>query len=262
MHPILFSIFDYPVYAYGVLIATAILLGYFWVLFKSKTLEYHADTYLMGVFWIITIGFIGARLLYVIYYPQSFIENPITILTERGGLVWYGGLIGGSLAGVVYVWLKKIKPMAFADLVTPPLLIGLVLGRIGCFLTGCCYGKPCKLPWAVQFPNPHQTYPHFLHPTQLYESGLAFVLLLGILGVSKLPFSQRLLDGWQFSIFLIGYGIIRFVVEMYRGDALLIGPFSASQWISLVSFGIGTLLYSLIWFRQRRLNPNRKSNLI
>ena len=94
MNPILFTIFNYPIYAYGVLIALSILLGYTWIHFQGKHLPKGSDVYLMGIFWIVAIGFIGARLLYVAYFPDYFIAAPEKILFERGGLVWYGGLMG------------------------------------------------------------------------------------------------------------------------------------------------------------------------
>jgi phosphatidylglycerol:prolipoprotein diacylglycerol transferase len=252
MNPILLTVFNYPIYAYGVLIALSILLGYLWIHFKGKHLPKGSDAYLMGIFWIVATGFIGARLLYVIYFPDYFMAAPEKILLERGGLVWYGGLIGGTLAGIVYVRLAKIPAMCFADVVTAPILIGLTLGRIGCFLTGCCYGKPCILPWAVQFPVGHETYPHWVHPTQLYESLLVFILLLLIETIPLLKKSLQWPTGWKFSTFLMGYGLIRFVVEMFRADTISIGLFSASQWISLLSFMAGLILIAVLLKIQNR----------
>ena len=86
------------------------------------------------------------------------------------GLVWYGGLIAALVTAIWFVRCKKLSLAQFGDILVIPAGFGLAIGRIGCFLSGCCYGRPTHMPWGVQFPPGHETYPSYVHPTQLYES--------------------------------------------------------------------------------------------
>ena len=253
MHPIAFYVGEIPIYSYGLLIALAILLGSFWAYKRGKQHGINDDSILNASLCLVLGGFVGARLLYVLYFPAVYLQHPIMILTDRGGLVWYGGLIGGITAGVIYYGLKKIplKLSEMADILILPAALGLVLGRIGCFLTGCCYGLPCKLPWAVKFPAGHPTYPQAVHPTQLYESGSVLLLLLLLIYLERKPDYR---PGNVFSFFLIGYGFIRFGVEALRGDALLIMGLSSSQWFSLAAIIVGLVI--LIALHARRKYDN------
>lgn len=245
MHPIVFHLGQIPIYSYGLLIAIAILLGTFWAYKRGTAHGIHDDSVMNTVLCLIIGGFLGARLLYVAYFPAVYLHHPLMILTDRGGLVWYGGLFGGILASTAYYVFKKVplKLSVLADILILPAALGLALGRIGCFLTGCCYGIPCKLPWAVRFPYGHPSYPHSVHPAQLYESVSVAALLLLLLWIEN---KQNYKSGTVFSLFMIGYGIIRFAVETVRGDALLIMGLSSSQWFSLFSIISGLVLMRLI----------------
>ena len=125
--------------------------------------------------WLIVGAILGARTLYVIsYWQEAFAGKPVAEIFAvwKGGLVFYGGLIGATLAGILYTRLKKLPVWKVADIVAPSIALGYVFGRIGCLLNGCCYGRACNLPWAIRFPenNPLSppTYP--VHPTEIYES--------------------------------------------------------------------------------------------
>ncbi len=256
MHPILFHIGSLTIYTYGVLVALGFMVGSLWVAQRAKEAGENVDLYLQGILGIIIAGFIGARVLYVIYFPQTYLEHPIRIILDRGGLVWYGGLIAAGITSFCIMKLNKLSIAKFGDIVMVPAALGLAIGRIGCFMAGCCYGKPTNMPWGVQFPPYHLTYPAFVHPTELYESAsliLLTIILQSIYTRSKTP-------GVTMALFFVGYGIIRFTIEYLRGDVVYwIGHiFTASQVFSLIGILVGLLA---IWFlkHQRATKSNTLS---
>ena len=174
MYPVLFRIGDFEVTSFGVMVAVAALVG-LWLLrqeLRRSQLPLDAtDAGLVGVVG----GLIGAKLLWTVEHAT---EAPLLeLLLSRGGLSWYGGLIGGVGIGLAYIAFKRWPIVPILAAATPALAFGHLIGRIGCFLVGDDYGIPSTLPWAVAFPEglPPTTVP--VHPTQLYEA-----LGLGLLG--------------------------------------------------------------------------------
>lgn len=254
MYPILIQIGSVTLYSFGLLVAFAFLAGTFWAMKRAESAGESGDSYLQAVFWIVLSGFIGARLLYAAYFPGIYLEEPLKILTDRGGFVWYGGLISAIVVSLVYVKIKKISLARFGDIMIVPAALGLAIGRIGCFVSGCCYGKPTELPWGVQFPHYHETYPMFVHPTQLYESAALFLFTLILWKMEK----RFRMPGQTTCLFFIGYGLIRFIIEYFRGDGVYwIGHLlTASQLFSLI--GIAGGLLAMIFLARRsgyRLKP-------
>jgi len=247
MHPILFHVGPVTFYTYGVLVALAFVVGTLWTLKRAQAAGEDPDTYLEGVFWILVAGFVGARLLYVVYFPDLYLHHPLRIVLDRGGLVWYGGLVGAMLATLVFVKWRRVSLPRLGDIVLPPAALGLAVGRIGCLMSGCCYGRPTHLPWGIQFPPGHETYPMWVHPTQLYESFslVALTLILAWL------YRRVKTPGVVMSLFFIGYGLIRFVIEFYRGDVVYwVGhSLTASQVFSLVGI-VGGLICLAVFKKQ------------
>ena len=106
--------------------------------------------------WIIVGAIVGARSLYVIsYWRESFAGRPLweVVAVWQGGLVFYGGLIGSTVASILYIRLKQLPFWKMADIMAPSIALGYVFGRMGCLLNGCCYGRPCSLPWAIHYPE-------------------------------------------------------------------------------------------------------------
>ena len=162
----------------------------------------------------------------------------------QGGLAFYGGLLLAAPAGLYYAWRKGLGILRIADLVSPGIAYGLIFGRIGCFLNGCCYGEPTTMPWGVIFP-PARDYPHPhvpVHPTQLYEA-IGSLAIWAILYWVVRPRTRR--HGEVLAWFLIQYGTLRFLLEFLRDDerGALLG-ISTSQWIGipLVALGVWFLL--------------------
>ena len=147
--------------------------------------------------------------------------------------------------------------LKLADAIAPSIALGSVFGRIGCLMTGCCFGKVCSLPWAIQFP-PHslaaEEHAHMnlisasepslhVHPTQLYDSLLNLVLYLGLAWLYR----RKKFDGQVFGVFLISYAVLRSSVELFRGDygTHQLGAFTPAQLVSVVILGAGIAM--LLW---------------
>ena len=187
--------------------------------------------------WLIVGTIVGARTLYVIsYWNEQFAGRPLAevFMVWKGGLVYYGGFIGATLSGILYARRKGLPLWKLADVMAPSIALGSVFGRIGCLLNGCCYGRECSLPWAIHFPPTHQTYPHGVHPTEVYDSLLNLVLYF----ILAWLYRRKKFDGEVFAAYLVGYAVFRFVVEMFRGDypQYYLGGWATPA--QLVSFGI------------------------
>ena len=209
MYPVLFRIGSFEVTSFGVMLALAALVG-LWLfrreLRRSGLPSDAVDAGMVGVFG----GLVGAKLLWTIAHAA---KAPLTeLLFARGGLSWYGGLIGGVGGGLAYILLRGWPVMPTLAAATPALAFGHLIGRIGCFLVGDDYGRPTDLPWAVAFPEglPPTTVP--VHPTQLYEAAA-----LGILGWLLIRWRR---DGVQDPVVLGRYllmaGTVRFAIEFIR----------------------------------------------
>ena len=140
-------------------------------------------------------------------------------MIQKGGLVFYGGLIGAAVACILYTRLKQLPLWKVADIMAPSIALGYVFGRIGCLMNGCCYGRACNMPWAITFPAGHETHPLGepatpVHPTQIYESLLNLFLYLGLAWLYR----RKKYDGQVFSVYLVSYAVLRSTVEIFRGD--------------------------------------------
>lgn len=187
----------------------------------------------------------GARLFYVVQFWGQSKDNVLEILKiDHGGLVFYGGFICCNLVVIIYCRAKKLSILRVLDVLAVALPLGHAFGRIGCFLNGCCYGKPCLLPWGVVFPegsDPTLRYPGIsLHPVQLYEScgNLAlFAILFYSIRKSK--------PGQTTALYLFLYGLMRFLDEFLRGDHtdFVFGIFTPAQTIGLFLIPLGLALF-------------------
>lgn len=219
MHPILFYLGSFPIHSYGVMIALAFVFGLWTATLRGRRANISAEIIADVTLWIMIGTILGARIVYVTtYWKDEFAGQPLSEIFAiwHGGLVYYGGLIGASLAGIIYLRWKKLPLWKIADVLAPSIALGSVFGRIGCLLNGCCYGRACSLPWAISFPadNPLHppTYP--VHPTEIYDALLNFALYLFLAWL----FRRRKFDGQIFATYLICYAITRSFVEYFRGD--------------------------------------------
>ena len=230
MHPVLFSLFGFEIKTYGVIVAVAFLAGIYLASALAEKEGVKKDDMLDLGLLIIVCSLLGARILYVAIWWKYYLKNPLDILKVwEGGLVYYGGFIL-SVAGAIW-WLarKKISFLKVTDILVPFLALSHAIARIGCFFSGCCYGRPYAQ--GVIFPNLGDNTPRF--PVQLYESAanfLNFVVLILFFRYAKRK------QGDVFFLYLLNYGIIRSIMEIFfRGDpergTILI--FSTSTFISL-----------------------------
>lgn len=202
-------------------------------------------------FWLMIGGLLGARTLYVIsYWREYFAERPWTeiFMIQHGGLVFYGGLIGSTLACLIYVRIRKINFWKLADALAPSICLGYVFGRIGCLMNGCCYGRPWDAFWCIRFPADHESRGVPVHPTQVYDS-LANLVLYGLLAWC---YRRKRFDGQIFGLYLICYAVLRSLVEIFRGDypvRYLGNLLTPAQLISIGIFVAGLVL--LVWLRRQ-----------
>src|SRR5262245_42117615 len=238
------------IYTYGVLLAAAYLLGLQLALTRAKARGLDSTKVMDLGIYIIISALVGAKLLLLVTDFQTFKSNPAELfnLLREGG-VFYGGLIVAVLVALWYIRRVGLPLWTTCDVFAPGIALGHVIGRLGCFFAGCCFGRPTNVPWAITFTNPFAAanvgtplnVP--LHPTQLYEAGAELLILIFLLVTEK---KGRDFAGRTFWLYMLLYGVSRFIIEFYRGDERgAVGIFSTSQFISLllVPLAIGMLLY-------------------
>ncbi len=257
MYPILLTIGGFHLRAYGTLIAIALLTGAWLAGREASRKDLPPECVQDFVIWATLFGLLGARLYYLTFFsPRVFLEDPLGVFAIwRGGLAIHGALLAGAATAIWYVRRHHLSFWRLADTLAPSVILGQAIGRLACFLNGDAFGIPTTLPWAVTFTNPAAMAPLGvpLHPTQLYEMSLNLVLF-GLLWWWR---TRVRFDGQLFLLYAGGYGIIRFIVENFRGDQLqYAGGISAAQTLSLaVLTVVGALL--ALWARPVG-RPSRK----
>ncbi len=239
MHPILFTIGPLTVYTYGLMLVLGFLAACGLAVYTTRRLPPQmtaiSPTQVVDLMCAALFGgLVGGRLLYVWLHWRSFRSTPLELLAIwHGGLVWYGGFVGGVAVVWWYARAKRRSFLQIADQLVAPLALGHAIGRIGCFLKGCCYGRPTDAWYGVAFPGTLAP----VVPTQLVES--AGLLLL----CAALVHRQRAVagnPGRLSAYYVIGYGLLRFLVEFLRGDqASALGILTLQQLLSIVAFCYG-----------------------
>ncbi|MEB3285904.1 MAG: prolipoprotein diacylglyceryl transferase [Vampirovibrionales bacterium] len=261
MHPILFEIAGFPIYSFGLLVGAAFIAATALAAYRANRMGQSPEGMVEAACWIIASGILGARLCYFIFFPALFLEDPLGSLLSRGGLVWYGGMISVLATMGIIAKRKRIPFLLFLDIWAMPAALGLAIGRLGCLMAGCCFGAPCDLPWAVQYPAGHETFPTHVHPSPLYET-LSLLVLMGLMNWHEKKEGHRV--GHSSVWFLVGYGVIRFVGEYFRGDRLVwlqAVNLSASQVISLAGIVCGLLLLWIVsWGKTHPVNASKATS--
>jgi phosphatidylglycerol:prolipoprotein diacylglycerol transferase len=250
VHPILFEIRGFPVYTYGLMLAAAYLVGLQFALTRARARLLDPTRVMDLGIWIIVSALVGAKLLLLVVEWDTYSRSTADLLTlVRSAGVFYGGLIVAVAFALWYLWRHRMPIWPVTDVFAPGIALGHVIGRMGCFFAGCCFGRPTSVPWAVTF---HSEYAARnvgtpvgvpLHPTQLYEAGAELLILAVLLLTER---RGRPFPGRTFWIYMLFYGISRFIIEFYRGDPRgAIGVLSTSQVISLIliPLSVGMLLY-------------------
>lgn len=237
MHPILFKLGPISVYSYGFMVAIAFIAATYLAQRAARQTDISPSFIIDLALLMLFSGIIGARLLYVVLNIKDYIERPLEIIMlQHGGLVFYGGAIFALAAGILYIKRKRLSVYKIGDLLAPYVALGQAIGRIGCFLNGCCFGKPTDSVFGVVFPGATQP----IHPTQVYSS-LALIFLYGFL---------RLLQkiGVKEGTVLLFYGLLysagRFLMEFLRGDNIIeLFGLTFSQFVSAIIFIVCIVLF-------------------
>jgi phosphatidylglycerol---prolipoprotein diacylglyceryl transferase len=269
LYPEIFRIGDFVITSFGVMMFLSFLTAA-WItgaqLQRYGLPKEHAWDMLA---WVALGGILGAKAYYLALHWQALLANPLQEILSRGGLVWYGGLIGGVVAYYLQVRARKLPLATMYDATAPGLALAYAVGRLGCFLVGDDYGRYTDGPLGIAFPQgaPPSTagilrsmgevvpahIPDMavvaVHPTQLYEIALATVMfaILWRLGTAR-----ALRVGQLFAVYMMLYGVERFGIEFVRAksDRIFIAGFgfSTSQIASVLLLGLGAFL----WWRQGR----------
>lgn len=255
-----------PIYAYGVMLGTSMVVGWFLAMRLAKQDGISTDDAGAMYMWTAVWSIVGARILYVLTNSATFLADPIEIVkVNNGGLVAYGGMIGGFLTSWYQCHKRKIPLLQWADVAAPAVVLGTGITRMGCFLFGCDFGRRSDLPWAVSFPKgspawqrhisvydlaPEALQSFKVHPTQLYELLVGFSLFALLMLLRRYRrFSGQVFLGW-----VLGYGLLRPLIELLRDDDQRgnVGPLSTSQFIGLTSVALGSALLIHLLRRYRR----------
>lgn len=256
--PIIFELGPIVVRWYGLLIATAVLLG---VTLSQYLAKYrHVDPELLGdlAIWLVIAAIPCARIYYVLFQWQEYASRPEDIIAIwKGGIAIHGAIIGGTISTMIFARINRISFWQLLDLVAPSLILGQAIGRWGNFFNSEAFGKPTELPWKLFIAPRYRpldliNYEYF-HPTFLYESlwnlGI-FVLLLGLFfwGLKR---TTRLKTGTITAVYLIGYSLGRVWIEWLRTDSLMLGSLKIAQVVSFsaIAFGFIILIW-LYWFNR------------
>ena len=251
MFPKLFELGPITVYTYGLLLAAAYLAGLQLALVRARRAGLDPNKVMDLGIWVIVAALVGAKGLLILIDFRYFVENPAEIFSlVRSAGVFYGGLILAVGVGIWIIRKYRLPLWTTCDLFAPGIALGHVVGRMGCFFAGCCFGRETHVPWAVTFTNPLAS--QFgtplgvpLHPTQLYESGAELLILFALLGLER---RGRLFPGRTFWSYMAAYAVSRFVIEIFRGDerGFVAGLLSTSQFISLLLLPLSlVMLYVL-----------------
>jgi len=268
MHPRLFTLPAFDLFGhnvgplalptYGILLVLGMLAGLWVVTRQARKAGLVPEVITDMAVYAIIAGLIGAKVLLLIVEWPYYSRNPRDLLSlfQSGG-VFYGGLLGAIPVAFWYARRHQLDGWKTADVLAPGVVLGQAVGRLGCFMAGCCYGKPADVPWAVTFRdlyanrNVGTPLDTPLHPTQIYESLACFLIFAFLLWMAP----RKKFHGQVVLAYVFLYAVARFIVEMYRGDAVrgfvLGGRLSTSQFIAVIMAVAAALVLPYLWRRER-----------
>ena len=240
MDPVAFHLFGIPINWYGLLIASAVIIGTILALRETKRKGLDEEIFLDLLLYAIPFAIIGARIYYVIFSWDFYKDNPIKAFNIReGGLAIHGVIIAAVLVVIVFSKLRKQNPWVLTDIAAPSLILGQAIGRWGNFANQEAHGRPTDLPWGILIDGVK------VHPTFLYESIWNLLVFFFLLWFRKNKAKE---NGEVFLLYLILYSVARFFIEGLRTDSLMWGPIRVAQLISLATIIIG----SYIFYKRRK----------
>ncbi len=243
MYNDLFSIGPITVHSYGLFTAIGLIAAILLASARAKKRGLSEDICYGILFSGVIFGYFCSKLTYVLVEWDSFIKDPKLFLSQSGFVV-IGGLTGGVIAAWVYCRIKKVKFMDYFDLCMPSVAIAQGFGRIGCFMAGCCYGKETDSPIGIAFTHSNYAPNNVpLIPTQLISSAANFLNMALLLFIAKKAKKKGLVA----AVYMLTYSVGRYLIEYLRNDERgAIGPFSTSQFFSLIIFAVGVLFFVLV----------------
>ena len=218
MHPLLLSLGPLNIYSYGAMLAVGVILGTWLNCRLARDNGLTPDRVQSATVWIMLAAIVGTRVFYVFIELDEFVSNPMRVFyIWEGGMVFYGGLIGGLLASLILARRWKISLLRLFDSLVPGLALGQACGRVGCFLAGCCFGIHWDGACAVVFTDPGSLAPRgvSLFPSQLFEAGAMLLVCLALLWFWR---RRGPLPGRVLCLFGILAGLERIIAEQVRGD--------------------------------------------
>lgn len=258
MNPVIFNIGGFEIRWYSVLIAIAVIIGYFLILSESKRFKIKKEFMFNMMFWTLIFAIIGARLYYAAFNLEYYISNPIEILQIwKGGLAIHGGLLFGAITILIYCKKYQVRVGKILDIIVPALLLGQAIGRWGNFFNGEAYGTIVTYNQLVDM----RIIPQFIIDNMFINGAyhlpmFYFESLWCLLGFFLSLFLRRrkyIKDGQLVAFYMMWYGAARFVIEMFRTDALMAGNVKIAQVVSILMFVIG-LIVQFIQSRKPKLD--------
>jgi phosphatidylglycerol:prolipoprotein diacylglycerol transferase len=258
--PIVFEIGPLTIRWYGLLIATAVLVGVTLSQYLAKRRNVNPDLIGDLSIWLVIGAIPAARLYYVLFEWAEYSQHPERIIAIwQGGIAIHGGIIGGVIAALIFSKLKRVSFWQLADLVAPSLILGQAIGRWGNFFNSEAFGDPTNLPWKLYIP-PERRPPaladfEYFHPTFLYESlwNLMVFALLMTLFFQDLSGKRRLKIGTLALVYLVAYSLGRVWIEGLRTDSLMLGPLRIAQLVSIFAILLGLAGLAWLYIAQRPL---------
>ncbi len=238
MYPVICKIGPFSIYSYGLMLVVAFAVSSTLARLQAKKQNINPDIIFNFSFVVFISGIIGARILYIIQNLSYYLKNPLeTIMLQQGGLSWFGGLVFGLVSGIMYLKKKNLSVYKILDLIIPFVALAGGIGRIGCLLNGCCFGRVSK--FGIYF----AVHNSILIPTQIYSSlSLIFIFII-LRFLQERPHKE----GAIFFAYLLFYSIKRFFIEFWRGDnEMIIFRLTLFQIISMVIFCLSFLKLLLI----------------
>ncbi|MBD2386158.1 prolipoprotein diacylglyceryl transferase [Cylindrospermum sp. FACHB-282] len=265
--PILVKIGPIIIRWYGLLIASAVLIGVSLSQYLAKRRHVNPELLSDLSIWLVIGAIPAARLYYVLFQWSEYAQHPERIIAIwQGGIAIHGAILGGVVAALIFAKLKQISFWQLTDLVAPSLILGQAIGRWGNFFNSEAFGRPTNLPWKLYIPwerrPPNLANFEYFHPTFLYESlwDLMVFALLIVLFFRALSGRPRLKLGTLFLVYWVAYSLGRFWIEGFRTDSLMLGPLRMAQVVSLMGISLG--LAGLAWlYLLRRPLPDVVSPL-
>ncbi|MCK9603623.1 MAG: prolipoprotein diacylglyceryl transferase [Candidatus Omnitrophica bacterium] len=225
MYPVICKIGPFTIFSYGLMLALAFLVGSYLAVARAKKDGLQPDIIFNFAFLVFISGIIGARIFYVVENAGYYLKNPLEIIMlQRGGLAWFGGLILGTLVGFTYLKSKNLSIYKVLDLIVPFVALGQAIGRIGCLLNGCCFGRT-------------------FFPVQAYSALILLVIFIILRFMQERPHK----DGEIVCSYLMLYCLKRFYIESFRIDnAVIVLGLTLFQILSIVIFFLAFIKFILI----------------